>query len=126
MNALIITILVIAVIAAGVWFAVRAFRNKIESAAGDMAKLMQQGAEAKARITDTDRRRMARGEFEYFITYSFTTRDDQEFSKELRVSASRFDDYQQGEEIAIVYLPEDPSISVTRDMLGQVHKAKIS
>ncbi len=126
MNAVIITVLVIAVIAAGIWFALRAFKSKIASAAGDMAQLMQQGAEARARITATDRRRMARGEFEYFVTYSFTTRDHQEVSKELRVSASRFDDYQQGEEIAIVYLPDDPSVSVTRDMLGQVQKAGMS
>ncbi|MDJ0699191.1 MAG: hypothetical protein QNJ07_04995 [Woeseiaceae bacterium] len=36
------------------------------------------------------------------------------------MSATHFDDYSEGQSIDIVYLPRDPSISATREMVDKV------
>ena len=83
-------------------------------------KLLLEGETTTARITAAEKRRMSRGEFEYFVTYAFKSRDDVEHSKELRVSATEFDDYREGQQIDVVYLPSDPDVSATHAMVARV------
>ena len=63
---------------------------------------------------------MSRGQYEYFVTYTFTSRDNTEHSKEFRVSATEFDDFREGQSIDIVYLPRDPTVSATQAMVARV------
>ena len=67
---------------------------------------------------------MSRGQFEYFVTYAFRTPDDSDVEKELRVPATHFDDYSEGQSIEIVYLPRDPSVSATREMVDKVRNTR--
>ena len=117
---------VIGLVAAFVWFGFRKLRARLESAAADMAKLLHAGASATARIATTEKRRLSRHEFEYFVTYSFCTRDGSSVEKELRVSATHFDDFSEGASLDVVYLPDDPSVSATREMVETVRQAQLS
>lgn len=110
----------IAVLAGFVWLGARILRAKFRAAAGEMSSLLLEGVDATARISETERRRMSRGQFEYFVTYTFRTRDGKEHSKERRVPATHFDEFSEGQSVDIVYLPRDPSVSATRDMVDQV------
>lgn len=112
--------IVLGVIFGGIWFATRAVKRKFVAAAGEMSGLLQEGKQTTARITATEKRRMSRAEFEYFVTYSFTSLDEAEHSKEFRVSATEFDSFSEGQPIDIVYLPSDPSVSATREMVTRV------
>ena len=85
-----------------------------------MSQLTLEGIATTARVVATEKRRMSRGEFEYFVRYAFRVRDGSDCEKELRVSATHFDDYSEGQSIDIVYLPRDPSISATREMVDKV------
>tara|TARA_R110002096_G_scaffold154923_1_gene319107 strand:+ start:5015 stop:5407 length:393 start_codon:yes stop_codon:yes gene_type:complete len=110
---------VIGVIFGGIWFAIRAVKRKLVAAAGEMSALLQEGVSATAHITATEKRRMSRAQFEYFVTYAFTARDGAEHSKEFRVSATEFDSFREGRPIDIVYLPRDPSVSATHEMVSR-------
>ena len=81
-----------------------------------MSSLLQEGEATTAHVTSTEKRRMSRGQFEYFVTEFFASRDNTEHSKEFRVSATEFDDFREGRSIDIVYLPRDPTVSATRAM----------
>lgn len=117
---ILIVLLVIGALAAALRFGVRALKRKIGGAAEAMLSLVQEGASTTARIVATERRRMSRGQFEYFVTYAFRDRLGADISKEFRVSATRFDDYKEGQAIDIVYLPRDPTVSATREMVDTV------
>ncbi len=103
-----------------IWFGMRLLKGKLAAAAGEMSRLLLEGETTTARITATEKRRMSRGEFEYFVTYAFSSRDDVEHSKELRVSATEFDDYREGQQLDVVYLPSDPAVSATHAMVARV------
>lgn len=112
--------LVVAILFGGVWLGVRSVKRRLGAAAADMSQLLLEGIETTARVVAKERRRRSRGEFEYFVTYAFRSRDGSDFEKELRVSATRFDDYSEGQSIDIVYLPRDPSINASREMVNKV------
>lgn len=109
--------IVLGVIFGGIWFAIRAVKRKLVAAAGEMSGLLLEGKPTTARITATEKRRMSRAQFEYFVTYTFTSLDEAEHSKEFRVPATAFDGFHEGQPIEIVYLPHDPSVSATREMV---------
>lgn len=113
-------ILFVAVLFGAAWFGIRSIKRKLGAAAADMSQLTLEGAATTARIVATEKRRMSRGEFEYFVTYAFRARDGTDYEKELRVSATHFDDYSEGQSIDIVYLPRDPSINASREMVDKV------
>ncbi|MDJ0759466.1 MAG: DUF3592 domain-containing protein [Woeseiaceae bacterium] len=106
------------------WMGVRALKRKLFAAGAEMSSLMLEGEPAKARVLAAERRRMARGEFEYYVTYTFRSRDNEEHRKEFRVSPTELDNYLEGESIDIVYLPRDPSVSATREMVDRVRSAR--
>lgn len=110
----------IAVLAGLIWLGARTLRAKFRAAAEEMSSLLLEGVDATAQISATEKRRMSRGQFEYFVTYKFRTRDGTEHSKERRVPATHFDEFSTGQSVDIVYLPRDPSVSATRDMVDQV------
>lgn len=112
--------IVIAVLLVGAWLAIRSLKRRMAAAAADMSSLLLEGHPTTARISATEKRRKSRGQFEYFVSYAFRTRDGADIEKELRVSATHFDDYHEGQSIEIVYLPRDPSISATREMVDRV------
>lgn len=115
-----IAVLILAAIAGGAWLGIRGLKQKLGAAAADMSSLMLEGESTTARISRTEKRRMSRGQFEYFVTYAFRTADQSDIEKELRVPATHFDDYSEGQRIDIVYLPRDPSVSATREMVDKV------
>lgn len=102
------------------WLGIRALKRKLATAAGEMSSLLLEGEATTAQIVAAEKRRMSRGEFEYFVTYAFRSRDDAEHNKEFRVSATEFDDYREGQPIDIVYLPRDPAVSATHAMVARV------
>ena len=112
--------LVIVLLIVGMWLGIRLLRRKFVAAAESMSRLAREGVTTSGRITVTEKRRMSRGEFEYFVTYAFETKDGTEVTKELRVQASRFDEYAEGQPIEIVYLPSDPSLSATKEVVDRV------
>lgn len=118
MNGLII-FLVIAVFFAAIWFGIRTLKRTLTAAAESMSSLLREGVETTAHVVATEKRRMSRRQFEYFVTYAFRTREGSDCDKELRVSATHFDDFSEGQPIEIVYLPRDPSISATREMVNK-------
>ncbi len=113
-------VLFVVLLFGGAWLGVRTVKRKLVAAAADMSQLTLEGVATTARVVATEKRRMSRGEFEYFVTYAFRTRDGLDVEKELRVSATHFDDYSEGQSIDIVYLPRDPSISASREMVDKV------
>lgn len=117
-------LLIIAALLTGVGFAVRALKRKLFAAATSMSSLLLEGVPATARIDAIEKRRISRGQFEYFMTYAFDCRDGSEVKKELRIPATEFHDYNEGEALEIVYLPKDPSISATRKMVDKVRAAQ--
>lgn len=122
---LLYTAIVLGIVFGGIWFAVRAVKAKIAAAGQEMSSLLQEGVATTARITATEKRRMSRGQFEYFVTYTFESRDEREYSKEIRVSATEFDNYQVGQPFDIVYLPGDPTVSVSHAMATQAGNTSI-
>ena len=117
--------LVLVLLIVGVALAVRMLRRKLAAAADSMARLVMEGETTTGRIVTTEKRKMSRGEFDYFVTYAFETRDGTEVTKELRVQASRFDEYADGQPIEIVYLPSDPSQSATKEVVDKVRGASV-
>lgn len=113
-------ILVAAVLVGGAWLGIRSVRRRLGAAAAEMSQLSLEGAATTARVVATEKRRRSRGEFEYFVTYAFRDRGGSDFEKELRVSATHFDEYSEGQSIDIVFLPRDPSISASREMVDKV------
>ncbi len=113
-----------AVVIALVWMGVRALKRKLSAAGAEMSSLLLEGEPATARVLAAERRRKARGEFEYYVTYTFRSRDNEEHRKEFRVSPTELDNYPEGESIDIVYLPRDPSVSATREMVDRVRGAQ--
>ncbi|MDJ0750614.1 MAG: DUF3592 domain-containing protein [Woeseiaceae bacterium] len=107
-----------------IWYGVRLLKSKLAAAAGDMSSLLLEGETTSARISAAEKRRMSRGQFEYFVTYTFNSRDDVEHSKEFRVSATEFDDYSEGQQIDVVYLPRDPAVSATHAMVARVRNTR--
>lgn len=122
----VMVLVVLAVLIGGLAFTFRAFRSKLTEAATSMSRLTLEGETVTGRIAATERRRKSRGQFEYFVTYAFETKDGRDIEKELRVQATRFDEYAEGQPVDIVYLPSDPSVSATREMVDQVREASVS
>lgn len=116
----ILILLALAGIIGLVGYGIRSFMRRAASAASEMLQLVQQGAVTTAEIVTTERRRMAKAEYEYFVTYAFRDRAGNDHSREERVSATHFDDYQAGQGLEIVYLPSDPTVSATREMVDRV------
>jgi hypothetical protein len=117
---LLIAIVIVGILAVAGWLGFRLIRQKVTQAAGSMSRLAGEGVGVTGRIASTERRRMSRGQFEYYVTYAFKTPDDAEYGKELRVQATRFDEYVGGQPIEIVYLPSDPTQSATREVVDKV------
>ena len=117
---LILVLLVFVGAIAAIVYGIRHFLRRSAAAAGEMLQLVQQGAVTTAEIVKTERRRMSRAQYEYFIVYAFRDRMGNNHSKEHRVSATHFDDYQVGQGLEIVYLPSDPSVSATRETVDRV------
>lgn len=115
-------LLVVGLVLGGAGFAIRGFIRKIKKSAAEMSQLVQSGEAVTARIAAAERRRRARGSgnYEYYATYAFKARDGNEYSREYRVQASRFDEYKVGMPIDIVYLPGDPNVSATREIVDKV------
>ena len=113
-------ILILIAIGAAIWFALRKLKAKLALAAERMSSLVQQGIATTGRISAAERRRRSRGEYDYFVTYSFEAKDGSEYSKELRVKATEFDDYTEGQPIDLVYLPNNPDVSATREMVDKI------
>jgi hypothetical protein len=114
-----IALLVIAAVLGVIWFGVKALKRRLTAAAEAMSSLLLEGESTTARVTATEKRRRSRGQYEYFVTYEFRARDGSDHAKELRVSATHFDDYSEGQPINIVYLARDPSVSATREMIDK-------
>ena len=121
---LILVLLVFTGAIAAIVYGIRRFARRAAAAAGEMLQLVQQGAVTTAEIVTTERRRMSRAQYEYFITYAFRDRTGNDHSKEHRVSATRFDEYQAGQGLDIVYLPSNPSVSATREMVDRVRNTR--
>lgn len=119
-----IGVLILATIAGGAWLGIRHLKRKLGAAAADMSSLLLEGENTTAHVRRVEQRRMSRSEFEYFVTYAFRTADDLDVEKELRVPATHFDDYSEGQSIEIVYLPRDPSVSATREMVDKVRNTR--
>lgn len=122
-------LLAIAVLIALAVFGMRRFARKLHSAAEEMAKLALHGKATTAQISAVERRRMARGEYNTFVTYDFTDWRGNEHSKEHRVSGPglggiRLANLRQGLSIDIVYLPDNPTVSATRDTLNKVSRTR--
>jgi hypothetical protein len=115
-----IAIVIVAILALTGWFGLRLLRRKLAKAAKSLAELASAGVGVTGRIVSAEKRRMARAEFEYFVTYAFKTPDDAEYTRELRVQATRFDEYVEGQPIEIVYLPDDPTVSAIREVVDKV------
>ena len=122
-----IGLLAIAAVIAGVVFLARAIRRKLASAASDMNGLLTQGEPAVATITEVEKRRTARRgqHWEFYLAYTFRTRGQNEVQKKFRISPSDFNKHSVGDEIAILYLPSDPSISATQAMVDKVRDATL-
>ena len=112
--------LILIAIVAAIWFAIRKLKEKMMAAAETMSSLVQEGIATTGRVSAAERRRMSRGEYDYFVTSSFDAKDGSEYSKELRVKATEFDEYAEGQPIDVVYLPGDPNVSATREMVDKV------
>ncbi len=112
--------LILIAIVAAIWFGVRKLKEKLAAAAETMSSLVREGIATTGRISAAERRRRSRGEYDYFVTYSFEAKDGNEYSKERRVKATEFGDYAEGQPIDIVYLPNDPDVSATREMVDKV------
>lgn len=117
---LVILIAVVGSLLAAIWFGIGRLKKKLVAAGQEMARLVREGIATTGRVSATDKRRMSRGQYEYYVSYTFTTKDRQEVSKELRVQSSRFDEYVEGKPIDIVYLPADPTVSATCEMVDIV------
>ncbi len=121
-----VALLILTALVAAIWYGVRVVKSKIGTVAENMSRLVREGTATTGQITATTKRRMSRGEFEYCVTYSFTAKDGREFDKEQRVQATRFDEYVEGQPIDIVYLPIDPSVNATREMVDKVRNTPVA
>ncbi|MDJ0699190.1 MAG: hypothetical protein QNJ07_04990 [Woeseiaceae bacterium] len=65
----------VALLIGGVWFGIRSVKRRLGAAAAEMSQLTLEGIATTARVVATEKRRMSRGEFEYFVRYAFRVRD---------------------------------------------------
>lgn len=120
-----IGLLVFAVVIAGVVLLAKALRRKLMSAASDMHSLLMEGESATAAVTEIEKRRTARRgqHWEFYLAYTFRTNSQTEVRKKFRISPSDYSRHSVGDEIAIRYLPSDPSISATQAMIDKARDA---
>lgn len=118
-------LLATAAVIAGVVLLARAIRRKLASVASDVHSLLMGGEPANAVVTEVEKRRTARRgqHWEFYLAYTFRTRSQTEVRKKFRISPSDYNRHSVGDEIAIRYLPSDPSISATQAMIDKVRDA---
>ena len=123
MTTTLLVLLSVAVLIGTVYVIVHSLNAKVTQAAESMSRLAREGRDTTGRITNVERKRRSRGEFEYFATYAFQAENGIEHSKALKVT-SKLDDYQVGQPIEITYLPDEPSVNATKAMVDKVRYAK--
>ena len=111
-------VLIAAAVAGLVWFGWRA----IKRAAGRMADLAVHGHEAQAYVSKVEKKRLSRTDDAYIVTYEFTANDGRQYSRELNVKPSEFENFQQGQNLEIVYDTRNPEVSALKASVDEVRK----
>ena len=123
MASALIVLLVLATVVGTAYVILHSLKVKVTQTAEMMSRLARTGRDTTGHITDMERKRRSRGEFENFVTYTFEAENGIQYSKTLRVTA-RFDEFEIGQPIEVTYLPDDPEVNATKAMVDKVRYAK--
>lgn len=110
------TIVVIAVIVT--LFAGLAWRRGLQ-----MRNLVSDGVETQAVILKKYRFRGSSGVPTFRLRYSFSTGAGQKFEQTVSVTGSEAENYREGDNIKVTYLPDRPSISAASSMVALASQA---
>lgn len=120
---MIVTIVVLAVVFGLGWLAYRALR-RVARRGKEMTVLARDGLATEGLVTRVEKIRLNRaGEQQFFATYEFSDTGGSTHHRRLELLTSEIENYTEGQEIDIVYLPGQPSINATKDSVNQVRRS---
>jgi hypothetical protein len=76
--------------------------------------LARRGVETKARVTRRFKTGRAGQRRNRRLGFVYTGPDGKEYTRYETVTPGKFDEYREGDEITIVYLPENPGVSASK------------
>lgn len=123
MDNLLITILVLAIPAATLYFGVRWIKHVFKRGR-EMKALAEHGTTVAGYIKLRERIIRSRaGTSQLYLTYQFQDASGQEHTKRLRVFESEFKTADEGEPVEVVYLREDPEVNALRYFVDEMRAA---
>jgi len=114
-------VLFLIVAAAAYWWFIR--RAMAMAMAPMMGELAKRGMDVDARIVKKSKIQSNFGGFKHYLVYSFTLENQQSFSKNISPDFKQWDSLSEGDKISIVYLPENPEVSATKEMVETIRAA---
>ncbi len=114
-----VVLLGLAPVAVGIYAAIR----HISKRGNDLKRLCEQGHAVVGEVTEARAERRSRTDENHYIRYTFKTRKDTFHERELKVTEHDFGKLKVGQDIDVVYLPDDPEISAFKSLVDQMREA---
>ena len=118
MSEWLIPIVALALVA-GIVLAIRRVAKRSQS----LKLLGERGHSVVGTVTHVRAERRSRGEKDLVVRYSFKSGGGTEYSHQLKVTPKEFKSYSEGQDIDIVYLPDDPNVNALKVLVDQITNA---
>ncbi len=110
-----VVIVLLVLLSAVVWMI-----RRVSKRGNDLMLLRERGQNIVGTLVEARAERRSRTNKNHYIKYSFRPGGATEYCRQLRVSESEFSDYEQGQEIEVVFLAEDPNVNALKKLVNQI------